>query len=802
MAIKDYELYKISLNSDSKKQQSLQVGDVVRRQYWDGNNLIYSLMVVVESSCEVENSYFVGLLLDGGAPSNGELLDFVRMTNLFDEDRLGALYLTASDDKAPYMDIIDNIGKSSSLCWPEGISTSVVADNNQYMFDGSSLLSLSYDDTDQSRNRVCKITKKVDDTKTTCQLKQSFNTLIDAAEFVLVSYWIKGSEEQTLDVKFGYSTGSKVDSKQTVSITKDWAYKVQLVQVANSGRHERSFTLDLKALAKDTTIYISDFNIIRVNSLLGFANSSQMRIGKLDGVTDPVFGELKGYGAHFNQMYATQGAHVSGTLTAGDENGFGATFYAGKIHRNAFLNSLDYEVVAAKTSNNEVPENPTGVGKQLAVTVYATVKAQEAEWLAERVGETYTLSFWLYAKKACTLTVTQNNNTVGSFAISWGNTFAWKRYSCTFKLQAAADTDLQFSIVPNYETASSSESGIYTAEIAIAAPQLESGEYVTQYQPTDATVVPSDDYGAWFSKGGIGGTMQNPLLQLNSDGSIASRGDTFRIEPTGEGHVAKGNISWDEDGKVKFGSNVTLNWDNFNQDTQHQIENKHISLSGADTFAVMGSSEAGILYSPDYITLKLTETNIYATAATRKWYYEKDGKYIEIEDTPNFNSGHTQLTIYPDNDMWSDMASTLTIKVVVTYQSQEYTDTATIRKYQMDGYTVKITSSGGTTFKNGTCSTVLTAQVLYHGEPVDDDFVAEHFTYQWRKYLIPDTENEVENWWVTTIYNDNGIPMGTTIDRFSKTLTLNGKISGSEAYVCEISTIDGASFPYFFPILF
>ena len=102
----NYATYKIIIAPDSHKTQGLQVGDVVRRQYRDANQLIYSLMIVLETGTDIisskESHYFIGALVEGDVPQNGELLDFVRVTNLFDEQRSGALYLTASDSNSPY----------------------------------------------------------------------------------------------------------------------------------------------------------------------------------------------------------------------------------------------------------------------------------------------------------------------------------------------------------------------------------------------------------------------------------------------------------------------------------------------------------------------------------------------------------------------------------------------------------------------------------------------------------------------------------------------------------------------------
>ena len=107
MSVFRYPKYKIRIDPDSDKTQGLQTGDIVHRQYAGRERSVYSLMAVLETGVETvgnrEAPYFVGALLDGDEPQNGELLDFVRITNLFDSTRSGALYLTASDSEAPYM---------------------------------------------------------------------------------------------------------------------------------------------------------------------------------------------------------------------------------------------------------------------------------------------------------------------------------------------------------------------------------------------------------------------------------------------------------------------------------------------------------------------------------------------------------------------------------------------------------------------------------------------------------------------------------------------------------------------------
>lgn len=93
MSVFRYSTYKIRIDPDSNKTQGLQTGDIVRRQYTGRDRAVYSLMVVLEAGVETvgdkEAPYFIGALLDGDEPQNGELLDFVRVTSLFDSSATG-----------------------------------------------------------------------------------------------------------------------------------------------------------------------------------------------------------------------------------------------------------------------------------------------------------------------------------------------------------------------------------------------------------------------------------------------------------------------------------------------------------------------------------------------------------------------------------------------------------------------------------------------------------------------------------------------------------------------------------------
>lgn len=804
MALFNYRKYKVSLRHDSKKTQGLKTGDIVRRQYFDGRNLVYSLMCVLSYGSEtvvdedtgeyVNRSYFIGALLEGDVPSSDEILDFARITNLFDTERSGALYLTASDVASPYMDVIDGIGMNKSLCWPEGLGTEYEDARSQYVVLNKENIASKYIDFEQDNNRILSLTVGIAEQGVPMGISQDFYEYVENPNRVVVSYKIKANSEQMWKASLGYTNGVRMDAEFDVPVTTEWQYKLHVITVDWSGRHLRTFKLQRDSDYYDS-VEIADFNIILLSSLTNFEDASQIRVGKLSGLVDPVFGQLDSYGGYFQKLFASGSAHVSGTLTAGDENGFTSTFYAGKIHRNAFLNSLDINFTTGIDVDSDMSV-PCGVGKVYSFSDQVEMQAQEAAWFEEHIGKTYCLSFWLYAKQACQISVLQNNHVVGTVRFSNFQTHSWQRKNVVFDIQAS-DTGgdpLLIGLAPTFEE--SEENDADEGIVYLSAPQLESGEIVTQYQPTDDIVKYSDDYGAWFSRGGIGGTIQNPLLQLNYDdaGSIGTRTKSFLLRTDGSGYLANENIEWDSNGKVTFGQNVTLNWSNLDQTIKQEMVNKSIKIIGGDTFTMMGDeSSAEMEFYPPTINLSIEENNLTSSSSQRQWYYLKDNQWFMIR-----RANAKTYVVYPDSTMWND-SNVLTLKCVVTIGANTYSDSFTIRKQHIVGYTVEVTSNQGKSFKNGECSTVLRANVYYQGKLVSDDFLKDKFTFVWKKFHLPDITNEVQGWWEEQ-HDADGNVIQNAIDRTQQEITLGYKITGSDLFVCELQS--GSSvFPYTFPIV-
>lgn len=817
MAVYQYSKYKIRLNADTKKTQGLQTGDIIRRQYFDGKNVIYSLMCVLSYGVDTteagDQPYFIGALLDGDAPKTSEVLDFVRVTNLFNVDRSGALYLTASDSEAPYMDIIDQIGRKASLCWPENVEAEGFSDpSSQYIMSGKSDFTVTYTPSSQDNYRLVTIRRRTKTATEFVGLTQQFYQFVQNPQRVLISYKVRASRTLKTTARLAYVDDTKVDASWDETLSTTWEYKLRVVTVEFSGRHLRTFKLDLGDMNVNDQVFISDFNIILLSSVANFADASTMRIGKLDGIVDPVFGKLEGYGAYLQKLYATNGAHVSGTLTAGDENGFGGTFYAGKIHRNCFRSSVDIDFVGGISIVDGDVNNPTGIGNVYSTGASCTMRTQSRSWLGEHIGQRYTFSIWVYAKQVCQIGIQQNGHQVGTIQVQQDNIHKWYRIQTHFDLLTpkADKDDMLIALAISYggsvfQNVDSSETNPDETIVYLSAPQLEKGDIATQYQATDNQLNYTDDYGAWFARGGIGGTIQNPLLKLNYDGngSIGTRNESIELKQDGSGHVAKKNINWDHNGKVTFGKDVTLNWDNLSGDAQDEMANRYMRILGQDTFTIIGQEDStnGKTCSPSSIVMSLEEVGFASSSSQRQWYLLVGDEWVAIPDA-NGNS----LEVFPDSCYWYGYVTTppatdedgnpivyhgesrVSFKCEIKLNdSRTYTDTFNIIKQYVQGYTVQITSSKGNAFQNGVCATVLTATVYYQGQPVNLEYALEHFTFTWHRYNVNDLNTDLG-------FEDLDVTDGNNV------LTLNYEMDGSDLFVCDIGLAD--HFDYSFPIIF
>lgn len=724
MSFQKYKKYKILIDPKSKKTQGLRLGDIVRRQYFDNPNLIYTLMAVIETGIDViageDSPYFIGALLEGDEPKTGELLDFVRVTSLTDSDRSGALYLTASDSDAPFMDVIDGLAIEKSIVHPIalGMDTDVPA-KDFYTCMGTTHLLTSYSESDNEGCRILRMENQTGFQSDLLGIKQTLSKVPEHPARLLLSFKIRSSRDgYNNEVRFAFTDDSQNEGSEFINIDTQWQYHFFIINIEYPAHYSRSLSIILNNTLKQAGDWceISDFNIVELSSVSNFSDGTKSRIGKIKGIVDPVFGALDGYGAYFQHIYATRNVNIAGTLTAGDENGFSSTFYVGKIHKNVIENSIDCD-----TKGNVVPidsGSPVGIGNILVIKDEGSLVVQSESWTNGHDNKQYCFSFWAKSEKVISVQLNQNETFIRQVEI---NSNDWKRYHVAFFIAGGKKAKLSLDfILPN-------------EEMTLSAPQLEAGNKPSQYQPTDGTLSYVEDYGAWFSKGGIGGTIQNPLLKLNEDGSISSRDNSFVINPDGTGYFASGRFTWSKDTITL--KDVTIKWEDFDEEAKDNLTAKSVKLSGVNTFHYQDDNKN---CEPGEITVIATENN-FISSESRWQYLSADNIW---KDLPQRNINILQIN--PDSHYWEDQ-TLLTLKYISVYSGKEFSDTFTITKMYdgADSYTIFIDSSNGCMFKNGVISTTLKAIVYKAGTDISHLIPDNSFT--WKRVSKNVTEDGIWN---------------------------------------------------------
>lgn len=716
MSLINYSKYKISIDPGSKKIQGLQPGDIVRRQYFDGKNLIYTLMAVLETGIDdviddsknkAESPYFIGALLDGDIPSSDQVLDFVRMTSLYDKDRSGALYLTASDSEAPYMSVIDKMGYEKAIRMPYEPNDKMDIDNpDQYT---------SYVKYKDGVYNVFTLSDSQGN------IKFSFTDNLKIGERILISFKARNPIDSAntclkSDFNFGYADNSGYDAQWQDDIYgEEWKYYLKVINIDTVARNSKSFSV--KLVQPTPSIEIGELNIIRLSDVGNFYNANKAIIGKIGQIVDPVFGTLKGYGVYSQNLYATRNVAIAGTLTAGDENGFSSTFYAGKIQKNMILNSMecDFQGTADIVSNEPTPARIGNVYRFTTDNFHDLVCGDDRKWTRLHRGETVTFSIWIKGTSETSLNIYQNSKYIDTLTIKEG----WARYSLTFQIKETADL-----LTMRFET---------SIPLLVCSPQLEFGENVTQYQPTDGKL--SDDtqsYGMWACRGGFGGTIQNPLLKMNSDGSISSRNDSFVINNDGTGYFSGGKFRWTKDDIIL--QDVTIRWEDLDPGIQDQLTARSVSIEGDTVFLYNGST-------PDKksVTLRGIENNLQPIE--RKWQCQNDNG--TWKDLGYLNS----LTFEADNQVWEDRKSVVIKYIVTTATGKEYSDTISVFKVY-DGTTGLPGKDGNASYK----STVFKRSNDKPGTPTGGSYASP--TPSGWSDGIPDGESIL--WASTRIFTSDG----------------------------------------------
>lgn len=709
MALYEYSRFKIRIDPGSRKRQGLHTGDVVRRQYVDSAQTFYSLMVVLATGedavplpdgKEALSPYFIGALIEGDEPHDGELLDFVRLTSLTDERRSGAMYLTASDEDAPYMDVIDGMGTERSLFRPASLAAFGCSDNGAWSY--------RYIPSEGMTGRILRITRSADTAAATGGLQIPFPKTVSHPQRLVISFRIRASKAlSAVPLRFGYADGTETDGRDTVDVTTEWQYRLSLITVDFPAQYARVLAFDLaEHLGPDDWCEVADLNVCLLDTLSSFAEAAKIRIGRITGVVDPLFGMLQGYGAYFQRLYATRDVHVAGTLTAGDEAGFGSTFYAGRIHKNCIIDSLNgnFTTTVVRLSS----ATPTGIGKNILLPVTGgTLLCQREAWTEKHAGERYCLSFWCQCPSAqgTTLDILRGGKVIDSFAMPR----VWQRVHVAFDIEHIAGDDLCIDF----------RTGTRTVWF-FSSPQLEKGSMPTLYQPTDKVLNETDEYGAWFCRGGVGGTIQHPLLRLEPDGSIRAGNDSFVINPDGTGYFSGGRFRWDKDSIVL--QDVTIRWEDLDEEMQEQMRPRFVTVEGGTAFH-FPDAVAGGPCDPSEILLTGTAQNLSADSC--RWeYLAADGAWKDA------GGNEAAYSLTPDFSGWEGR-DVLTLRFVVLSAGLSYRATHTVCKQYDggDGYSLYVESDAGTVFRNRMTETTLRARLYKAGAEVTEQVADERFRW-------------------------------------------------------------------------
>lgn len=740
MANYNYKKFKIRIDKESKKTQGLRQGDVVRRQYLENSKSIYSLMIVLDEGVEVigdtESPFFIGALIEGDEPQNGELLNFVRVTNLFNEDRTGALYLTSSDSDSPYIDIIDSLSREYSVCYPttmlwyweeEGF-------DNSYRYIGEGVISAHYNAHSNGISRVFRMecADLIDDYDENSPLGLCTRIAHINEEFprVIISYKIRASHElKNIKAYIGNYYAGEKDGETTIDISTDWEYKVHVISCELPSYYERNFLIDLKAHFSHIGNWceIAELNIIVQSDLASFAKASKVRLGKIKGIIDPIFGVLDGYGAYFQNMYATKNVNIAGTLTAADQNGFSSTFYVGKIQKNVIVNSMDCLFLDKDTREFGILP-PVGIGKTYLIRKSGTLNLQDNYWHYNHLNQIYCFSIWVLGEQG-TITFKKESGEI-IFVCEYNDLWDWERLHFSFPVWENDQDTFNICIEASY--------------LYVCSPQLEPGSIPTFYQPTDGVLSYDEGYGAWFSKGGIGGTIQNPLLKLNSDGSISSKDNSFVINQDGTGHFASGRFTWTKNTITL--KDVTIKWEDFDDKTKDTLLPKSVTLTGPRSFHYPDSIDSSV--QPQQIMIMSKDINF--VSYSWKWYYQSpSGYWVEIP-----NTFHGYVIIDPDDNIKWCGRNSLTIKYASDYDGITYECTHTIDKQYdgQDSILLFINSSKGVIFKNKMAQTILSVTVYKGGINITELIPDESF-----RWIKSSDEKDKDSSWNSQNYTGKEI---------------------------------------------
>jgi len=241
--------------------------------------------------------------------------------------------------------------------------------------------------------------------------------------------------------------------------------------------------------------FISILDGVSAYTAFNTFSTTKVLLGKLSGITSPTFGTLSGYGLYTQNAYLEGNVNIAGTLTAGDANGVGSTFYAGNVLTNLIPNSeaaslyfTSLHNITSITDNNVHAPNQTKTASKILVsnTSEFWIEKNMQSPLYVQSGQAYTVSVWLLANdteigKAVVVNFSfraTGGTTYGQGAKTVTLTNSWQRVSLT--VTATADCE-------NFDVWISN-SGTGPSWFYVWGTMINIGSYAGTYQKTDATL--------------------------------------------------------------------------------------------------------------------------------------------------------------------------------------------------------------------------------------------------------------------------------------------------------------------------
>lgn len=111
----DVNHYRIGIDVDGGNLvHPFAIGDILRCQVWTGSGIKYYTLIVDAQATTTEFSYVrcpKASKTGSGIPEIGD--ELVRIGNISDTNRQGAVYITSNDNNAPYIDVVDGVTSDS-----------------------------------------------------------------------------------------------------------------------------------------------------------------------------------------------------------------------------------------------------------------------------------------------------------------------------------------------------------------------------------------------------------------------------------------------------------------------------------------------------------------------------------------------------------------------------------------------------------------------------------------------------------------------------------------------------------------